>query len=1010
MVWDPTHVQLQVHRAKGLLTKGKNGTNDAFVTMSLGKEKYQTTIKDRSGPNVEWNEECELTIPDQGNKAEIVITVYHRNMVGIDEFLGTVLLPLNNFDVYERPKSKWYPLQYKNEKKKSYRGEIDLTVNFTVKSGSLNELSKKDKHKGSLGQLSTKAHNLGKKLGRDRNSMRGDKRAESGYFERRGSGRSIESSSIGDPEQDEDEFKLDQLSHRSSNSSINVSGQGVTPVQGSLENLAGGEFLSKSFSGPRSGTLPANLNLAGKVTDSGPNKPLRMGNLASPDEWEKKLFGKNVKASERAPVDTPVESAVPSIVVQHPTTVSPIEEQEDGGYHFTRRNASRRGRKKLEEESEKEVRSAVVAPMPRNNEPDNQTTGTIEFETQHEHVNVDSCISDSYVGLPLDHQEKQQQLEMVDVDLISCPIETIKEDPEEIDELVTTCNVESTRLNSVYLMTSHNSDKETNGISVFETELEDSSLENSIIDHKKNLSYEGSQERLNLKIKKNENFSKIRPLKECSKEYHSYHENLKDGISKGLVVDKEIINPEKNTVDLGESLDKQLLKRIENVSLPETANLSEVSLIKDHMEEGEKIAKSDDYEHFEAKSQEHFDSENGIHLSKNQKEVVNNSNEKHMEKVENTLGVVGEKNPTDLGLLLSNFDDVNVSAIEESDLPNFETDLNPRLDKKVKNEEDPKTRLLDTIIKNDVSGVDSLHRSTLSLTEKVGIPFLKHTGVFGDRNDVSNGQATKSSSDDNMLENSSFGSPKSKLDEYLFSTPVSINDTTVFGTPKYTHSKEEDNHYLSPVQPDGDDNFIEMPIVGLSSLPSNDSFKLDEPDTTLTLESNSPNSSLDANSTVESQLRSIRVHESHRKTLEGIKGLELQPTESPELYRLVSDKKSLLLGAESAIDFNFEPVTADSYCEKDLSTDDVPHSSAFNGLPELRTKTVQVVNKMDKVIALQMPELVKEELEDKTKEELMNMVYTLRQRLKDRDEYISTIVLRCMEKCPLILESPLVKN
>ena len=40
----------------------------------------------------------------------------------------------------------------------------------------------------------------------------------------------------------------------------------------------------------------------------------------------------------------------------------------------------------------------------------------------------------------------------------------------------------------------------------------------------------------------------------------------------------------------------------------------------------------------------------------------------------------------------------------------------------------------------------------------------------------------------------------------------------------------------------------------------------------------------------------------------------------------------------------------------------------YVGLPDLRTKTVQVVNKMDKVIALQMPELVKEELEDKTKE------------------------------------------
>lgn len=46
--------------AKGLLTKGKNGTNNCFVTIALGKEKFQTSIKDKSPQNVDWREECEL--------------------------------------------------------------------------------------------------------------------------------------------------------------------------------------------------------------------------------------------------------------------------------------------------------------------------------------------------------------------------------------------------------------------------------------------------------------------------------------------------------------------------------------------------------------------------------------------------------------------------------------------------------------------------------------------------------------------------------------------------------------------------------------------------------------------------------------------------------------------------------------------------------------------------------------------------------------------------------------
>ena len=46
------------------------------------------------------------TIPTQGNTAEIVLNVLHRNFLGVDEFLGMVSMPLRDFDVYERPKTK----------------------------------------------------------------------------------------------------------------------------------------------------------------------------------------------------------------------------------------------------------------------------------------------------------------------------------------------------------------------------------------------------------------------------------------------------------------------------------------------------------------------------------------------------------------------------------------------------------------------------------------------------------------------------------------------------------------------------------------------------------------------------------------------------------------------------------------------------------------------------------------------------------------------------------------
>ena len=37
-----------------------SGTNDAFVTIGIGKEKYQTSVKEKATENVEWCEQCEL--------------------------------------------------------------------------------------------------------------------------------------------------------------------------------------------------------------------------------------------------------------------------------------------------------------------------------------------------------------------------------------------------------------------------------------------------------------------------------------------------------------------------------------------------------------------------------------------------------------------------------------------------------------------------------------------------------------------------------------------------------------------------------------------------------------------------------------------------------------------------------------------------------------------------------------------------------------------------------------
>ncbi len=86
-----------------------------------------------------------------------------------------VSIPLRDFDVYEKPKSKWYPLKCKpGQNKTEYRGELEVRTSFTVKStsgsgkdiGSTSDLAshKKDKHKGSLSSIKEKKEKMGGSL------------------------------------------------------------------------------------------------------------------------------------------------------------------------------------------------------------------------------------------------------------------------------------------------------------------------------------------------------------------------------------------------------------------------------------------------------------------------------------------------------------------------------------------------------------------------------------------------------------------------------------------------------------------------------------------------------------------------------------------------------------------------------------------------------------------------------------------------------------------------------
>lgn len=349
-MWSPTHVQVTVQRARGLLTKGKHGTNDAFVTITLGKEKYQTSVKEKAARDVEWHEECELQIPKQGNVAEIVLTVLHRNFIGVDEFLGVINIPLADFDVYERPRNRWYDLKSKPGKEKNkLRGELEVRVAFLVKAGSLTDLSKKP-HRSSMGQLSHMAQSVGgsllsigsldkrkglKKLAK--NLVKKGKKSNKevtleGNSEFRSS-RQMSSQVAGDADpgvisegDSEDDFTFDDLSHKSSGSSINTNQTStVTSVVGSLENLAGGEVLRRTSTAPVPSPAPVKSTLNRTVDEWEQKLYGKQGKDGNVDtlkrrSWDKSMLSSQPEEEEPEPAPAPKEPSLPPAIASIPVT------------------------------------------------------------------------------------------------------------------------------------------------------------------------------------------------------------------------------------------------------------------------------------------------------------------------------------------------------------------------------------------------------------------------------------------------------------------------------------------------------------------------------------------------------------------------------------------------------------------------------------------------------------------------------------------------------------------
>nr|XP_005003411.1 rab11 family-interacting protein 5 isoform X1 [Cavia porcellus] len=181
--WLPTHVQVTVLRARGLRGKssGVGSTSDAYTVIQVGREKYSTSVVEKTQGCPEWREECSFELPPgaldgllraqeadagpapwaAGSAAacQLVLTTMHRSLIGIDKFLGQATVALDEvFSAGRAQHTQWYKLHSRAGKREKERGEIQVTIQFTRNnlSASMFDLSIKDKPRSPFSKLKDK--------------------------------------------------------------------------------------------------------------------------------------------------------------------------------------------------------------------------------------------------------------------------------------------------------------------------------------------------------------------------------------------------------------------------------------------------------------------------------------------------------------------------------------------------------------------------------------------------------------------------------------------------------------------------------------------------------------------------------------------------------------------------------------------------------------------------------------------------------------------------------------
>ncbi|XP_062869805.1 calponin homology domain-containing protein DDB_G0272472 isoform X2 [Trichomycterus rosablanca] len=152
----PVSARVSVLRARGLRIKGKDGTNDAYVSLQAGRETFRTPVLERRAEPV-WGDQggtfiC--TVPPDGGALQV--RVLHRVPLGVDKVLGLTVINLHELRTHSGDNQQWYKLLNKAGRADKERGEVLLDIQFLKSSTSVSMIDLSDKSHSRLGKFKDK--------------------------------------------------------------------------------------------------------------------------------------------------------------------------------------------------------------------------------------------------------------------------------------------------------------------------------------------------------------------------------------------------------------------------------------------------------------------------------------------------------------------------------------------------------------------------------------------------------------------------------------------------------------------------------------------------------------------------------------------------------------------------------------------------------------------------------------------------------------------------------------